>query len=87
MNRLLIATLFAGTLVSSQVALRADDNHDKRVYTDARHGDKHEWNDNEDAAWKRYREQHHIAQENFSKVSKRQQQQYWNWRHDNPDHR
>ncbi len=58
---------------------------DHKTYYDTAHKDQHEWNDGEDAAWSRYRSEHHVKQSDFAKASRKQQQNYWDWRHEHPD--
>jgi len=86
MNRLLLVAILASAGSFLPKAAIAQD-HETRTYTDAAHHDKHEWNAKEDDAWKRYREEHHIKQEEFAKASRRQQEAYWKWRHEHPDER
>lgn len=86
MKRVLLAAVFAGAVSFLPTAATAQD-HPPRTYTDTAHGDTHEWNAQEDAAWKRYREEHHIKQEEFARASQKQQAAYWKWRHDHPDGR
>ncbi len=83
-----------GSLAIAQGPLRAQDHdhddhdHDHpaaRVYVDREHGDKHEWNDHEATTWNSYRSEHHVRTTDFDRASKRQQQAYWNWRHEHPD--
>jgi len=62
-----------------------DDNQHHRFY-DKSHKEYHEWNDNEDKAWRQYLNEHHRAYTDFGKASKRRQEAYWKWRHDHPDH-
>lgn len=83
----IIFGLILGTALCVPSASIAQDARDQshKTYYDASHKDRHEWNDNEDAAWNRYRDEHHVKQTDFAKASKKQQQAYWNWRHDHPD--
>ena len=94
MRRFLIGTMMFGTLAIAPVMLTAQDHdgdrdhrddHAAKVYYDRTHRDKHEWNDNESSNWDRYRTEHHIERAEFERASHRQQQNYWNWRHDHPD--
>jgi hypothetical protein len=55
-----------------------------RVY-DKDHKDYHNWDDNENRAWGRYQTENHEKSREFSKANKKEQSQYWNWRHDHPD--
>lgn len=55
-----------------------------RVY-DSGHKDYHNWDDNENQAWIRYQDEHHMKHHDYKKASKREQSEYWTWRHDHPD--
>ncbi len=88
MKQLLFAATLAGALWMFPMTSSAQDhdqNHENKTYYDSAHKDHHEWNDNENTAWGRYRDEHHIKQSDFAKASKRDQQNYWNWRHEHPD--
>ena len=86
---LLIALLGAFPAVMVPVnAQDHDDHHDNvehKKYYDRDHKDSHDWDDHEATAWNQYRDDHHVKQVEFAKATKRQQQDYWNWRHDHPD--
>jgi hypothetical protein len=56
-----------------------------RRYEDRDHKDVHEWNTTEDTAYRRYLEEHHRKYHDFDKANKREQKDYWNWRHSRPD--
>jgi hypothetical protein len=72
-------------------AMRADDHHrDKRVvvYHDRDNHDRHEWNEREERAYRHWLEQErHQAYRDWKHASKREQREYWRWRHANPDWR
>jgi hypothetical protein len=55
-----------------------------RVY-DRNHKDYHNWDDNENQAWGRFEVENKTKPHQYSKSSRKEQSQYWNWRHDNPD--
>jgi len=55
-----------------------------RVY-DAGHKDYHNWDDNENRAWGQYLANNHRKAHEYKKAPKREQSQYWNWRHEHPD--
>ena len=81
-----------GTLLSSSVALRADDDHDKhrertdnRRYYDKYNKDYHTWGSDEDQAWHSYLESNHRPYREFNHASKREQEQYFKWRHQHND--
>jgi hypothetical protein len=55
-----------------------------RVY-DREHEDYHNWDDNENRAWGRFIVEKHRKDHEFSKANKREQAEYWNWRHSHSD--
>jgi hypothetical protein len=58
-------------------------NH--RAYYDSKHRDWHQWSDQDNQSYRRYEEEHHRDNRDFSNSSEREQEQYWNWRHKHPD--
>jgi hypothetical protein len=87
MKRLLLG-ITLGSALFIPATLTAQQDHrteGTKSYYDAAHKDQHEWNDNEAAAWNRYRDEHHVKQSDFARANKRQQQDYWNWRHQHSD--
>jgi hypothetical protein len=56
-----------------------------RVY-DRNHKDYHNWDDHEESAYRRYLDEQHHSYRVYNKQNRKDQQQYWNWRHDHPDH-
>jgi hypothetical protein len=84
--RKLIGTFLFGAMLVLPLTVQADD-HDKRDdhsqrYYDSSHKDYHQWNDQEQREYDRYLSEHHRKHEDFNRLSKRQQQNYWKWRHD-----
>lgn len=55
-----------------------------RVY-DRSHKDYHNWDDNENRAWGQYLTENRRNSHEFAKANKREQAQYWKWRHNHPD--
>jgi hypothetical protein len=55
-----------------------------RVY-DRDHKDYHNWDDNEDHRWRLYIQQNHWKDQDFRKAPRREQSEYWKWRHEHPD--
>ena len=55
-----------------------------RVF-DKDHNDYHNWDDNENQAWGRFEVENKTKPHEYSKANKKEQSQYWKWRHDNPD--
>ena len=68
-------------LVLSPTVMRADDKR----YHDAKHKDDHAWNDHEDRAYHMWVEQNHRKYSDFDHLKARDQQAYWNWRHNHSD--
>ena len=56
-----------------------------RIY-DRDHKDYHNWDDNESRAYEGYRHDHTDFKVTFGKNTRRQQSDYWKWRHEHPDH-
>jgi len=68
--------------------LSADDHdrdRDKRYY-DKSHKDYHEWNANEERSYGIFLGERHIRVHVWAKAPAREQQEYWRWRHEHPDH-
>lgn len=78
---LLIAALLA-PIALAPTALRAED---KKTYHDKKNNDDHQWNGQEDKAYKIYAKQNHPKGGAFVKLSDDDQQAYWGWRHDHSD--
>ena len=82
--------LLLGAALIAPIALRAQDrDHDRddrnrRVY-DPSHRDYHNWNGDEDQAYRQWYGQTYNGRSyrDYRKLNKKQQQAYWKWRHDN----
>jgi hypothetical protein len=55
-----------------------------RVY-DKDHKDYHNWDDNENKAWGVYLTENKKKPHTFTRSSKKEQSDYWTWRHSHPD--
>lgn len=55
-----------------------------RVY-DKNHKDYHNWDDHENQSWGLYLSQNHKKSHEFAKSNRKEQADYWNWRHSHPD--
>ena len=83
---LLLSIAFA--LPAALPAQDHDHDHDRdqqQRYYDSSHKDYHQWTDNEDRAYHQYVNEKHLHDRPFDKISKKQQTQYWSWRHEHPD--
>lgn len=85
--------LFLSVALTLPLALRTsaatqeehrDDKKETRVY-DRSHKDYHQWDDNEDRAYRRYLGEQHQDYRDYSKLKHNEQNQYWTWRHGHPD--
>jgi hypothetical protein len=86
--RHLSSLILAVALVAPVVALAAPGPQDTKIQIrvfDRDHKDYHNWDDREDRAWGGYQTDHHEKSMEFSKSSKKEQSNYWNWRHAHPD--
>src|SRR5205823_6118211 len=55
------------------------------VYEDRINDDRHEWNESEDRAYRRYLDENHHKYRDFAKANRREQENYWKWRHNHHD--
>jgi hypothetical protein len=97
----LLGSLFLTAVLAAPVAMMAasspQDNknqgnqenkqgeNNKRYY-DKGHKDYHTWDSNEDSAYQRYQTEHH-EKRTFVHLNSKEQTNYWNWRHSNPDNK
>ncbi len=84
-----IASLFLTAALAAPVSIMAvpvpqEASAQVRVY-DKDHKDYHNWDDNENRAWGQFLSENHKKPHEFSKANKKEQSQYWNWRHAHPD--
>jgi len=77
------AILLGGVLLCP-LATRAIGQEDHRYY-DADRKDYHEWNENENRAWRHWLEEHHYKYHEWARADKKEQRGYWKWRHEHPD--
>jgi hypothetical protein len=56
-------------------------------YYDPGHSDYHVWNDSERGYYNQWVIENHRQNQDFRKLRREDQQTYWQWRHDHPDHR
>ena len=80
---LLSAALMSPIALAPRV-LRAEDQK-TRNFHDQQHNDDHQWNGQEDKAYRIYAKENHRKSSNFAKLKNNDQQNYWNWRHEHSD--
>ncbi len=83
-SSLLLAAVLAAPFAVLAAPGPKDEGVQVRVY-DRNHKDYHNWDDRENSAWGIYLTNNHKKNHEFSKASKREQSNYWNWRHSHPD--
>ena len=85
MYRYFNALLLSAALLAPVAARAGDDVHKDQRYYDRSSKDWHEWNEREDQAYRRYLQEHHREYREFHRASRRDQDDYWKWRHQHPD--
>jgi hypothetical protein len=86
-SRMIASLLFTAALAAPVAIVAAPGPQvgvNVRVY-DKGHKDYHNWDDNENRAWGVFLTTNHRKNHDFSKANKKEQSQYWNWRHSHPD--
>jgi hypothetical protein len=77
--------ILAGAFVAPfAAAIPAAQEVKVKVY-DSNHKDYHEWDDHENDAWVRFQGEKHWKTHEFAKANKKEQAEYWDWRHSHPD--
>lgn len=76
--------LGAALLVPAAVRAADDGHHDRdrnSRYFDRSGRDWHEWNEREDRAYRQYLRERRREYRDFAKSNRRDQDDYWKWRH------
>lgn len=83
MNRL-ANTLIAGAFLLYPALVHAQEHR----YYDPYHHDYHVWNADEDRAWRHWVvEERHRKYHDWARANRREQREYWTWRHEHHDWR
>ena len=85
LSSLLVAAALAAPVAIMATPTTKDDGAQVKFY-DSRHKDYHNWDDRENRSWGVYLSDNHRKSHEFSRASKREKSNYWNWRHSHPDH-
>jgi hypothetical protein len=83
-----VSLFLAASLAAPAVIIAAPIPQDASVQVkiyDKQHNDYHNWDDNEDHAWHQFLNENHRKDHDFKKANKKEQEEYWNWRHAHPD--
>jgi hypothetical protein len=82
-----VATLLLGAAMCGPVVLQAKEHHNKRYYDRSRR-DYHEWNEQEERAYRHWlTEERRREYRPWARTRRQDQMEYWRWRHDHPDWR
>ena len=93
----LLASLFMSAVLAAPIAVNAvarpqdDRDHERHekaeggVY-DREHRDYHNWDDREDSTYRRWLDERHESYREFQRLKRREQRDYWNWRHNHEQH-
>jgi hypothetical protein len=83
-HRYLASLFLTAALGAPAVVLAAPAAQEDRIY-DRDHKDYHHWDDHESQAWGRFLGEKHRKEHEFAKANRKEQSEYWNWRHSHPD--
>jgi hypothetical protein len=61
------------------------EERERRVY-DPYHKDYHSWNRAEDGVYRHWLETRHRAYVDYDHLRRKEQREYWNWRHSHEEH-
>ena len=84
---LIISSFFLTAGILAPAAIRANAATPQisvRVY-DRDHRDYHNWDDREVHSYGIFRAEHPKYNENYARAKRRQQREYWRWRHEHGD--
>ena len=80
-----VALLAGAAMATPLVSGATPRPQDERGVYDRDHKDYHKWDDNENRAWRRWLSENHRKDHEFAKASRKEQGEYWKWRHEHPD--
>ena len=80
-----LGTFILGAALLAPASLSAEDHHKSKRYYDRDGRDYHEWNQHENEAYRRYLAEQHRQYREFTRTNRREQQEYWRWRHNHGD--
>ncbi|SRR5579859_2312075 len=92
--RYLSSLLLIGSLAAPLTVLAQDRDHDRddrnknqRIY-DRGHKDYHQWNDNENRAYRQWHDERYHDRDfrEYNRLNRKERDEYWNWRHKHGDH-
>jgi len=84
-NAAILCAALMTPIAIAPTVLRAADDKNARTYHDKQHNDDHQWNGQEDKAYRMWATENHRKYSDFSKLKDSDQQAYWGWRHQHSD--
>jgi hypothetical protein len=84
-NTALLGCALMVPIALAPTVLRSEDHKAARTYHDKQHNDDHEWNNQEDQAYRVWVKENHRKSTDFAKLKDNDQQAYWGWRHEHSD--
>jgi hypothetical protein len=89
LKRVILTAIFLGAALIAPMAITANAAAPQvisvRVY-DRTHRDYHNWDDREERSYQTFRVEHPRYHVIYRKATRRQQDEYWRWRHAHHDH-
>lgn len=87
MNRMhrYISAVFLTAALTTPVAVLAFPAPQDGRYYDRNHKDYHHWDDHENQSWHKFLGENHRKEHEFAKANRKEQSEYWSWRHSHPD--
>ena len=89
---MLLSAALASPLATAKpvISMQEHEDHDRdrdhhRVY-DPDHKDYHDWDDREDTVYRHWLEGRHEAYVDYNRLKRKQQREYWKWRHEHEEH-
>ena len=81
MKQIVADVLFTASLLTPAIGF-GEEHH---RYYDRERKDYHHWDDREDARYRRWQEGRHQQYRDFYRLHRRDQSEYWIWRHSHPE--
>ena len=82
MTKRFLSSLLLSAALLTPVIIRAEEtNITIKRYYDRDHKDYHEWNRDEDQAYRQYLQENQRQYRDFNKLNRNDRDRYWTWRH------
>jgi hypothetical protein len=85
MRKTLFTTVLMGAALVIPVTMTPFRLQAGQTYHDKAHNDDHQWNGNEDKAYRMWVKENHRKYITFDKLKDEDRESYWAWRHDHSD--